>query len=342
MTRPGPLAQSPLSFLTALAPLGERLYLRELAKRNARFDAGVGVVTLDRPVISVGNLSTGGTGKTPMVRWVVEQLLATGHHPAIAMRGYGSRRGELSDEQDEYRRAFDRVPIVAQPNRTDGLIALFHTAEGEAVETVVLDDGFQHRRLARALDIVLVDLSAGTLDDRCLPAGHNREPVENLARADAIVLTHAERVDEQTITDHARRIERLTGRPPTAVTEHAWHGFDGASGELPTRVHAVCAIGHPEAFLAHARGHFEVTGQTVLRDHDRFDAGVVRALRDKAAHAGALLCTNKDWSKLRHHGWPVPVVRPRLSHAFRSGEHELLRLVVEATGAQDELESSHE
>ncbi|MEM7623821.1 MAG: tetraacyldisaccharide 4'-kinase, partial [Planctomycetota bacterium] len=116
------------------------LYGTAIATKNRAFDRGERVVMLDRPVISIGNLTTGGTGKTPTVTRVVETLHAAEIPPVIAMRGYRAAGG-VSDEQDIYARRFPSVPVVAQPNRTDGLIDLFATEAGESIRAVVLDDG---------------------------------------------------------------------------------------------------------------------------------------------------------------------------------------------------------
>jgi len=107
---PGPLGR-------ILSPL----YRASIARINRRFDRGKGVVRFDRAVISVGNISVGGTGKTPMVAWIVRGLIGAGHRPCIAMRGYKGGAGE-SDEEGEYRREFPDVPVVARANRTLGLI----------------------------------------------------------------------------------------------------------------------------------------------------------------------------------------------------------------------------
>ena len=175
-------------------------------RRNARYDARQGVVTLDRPVVSVGNLSVGGTGKTPMVAALARALLDGGRNPCIAMRGYASNRRSdgLSDEAAEYQRELPGVPIVARADRLLGLIHLFAAEEGERVDTVLLDDGFQHRRIARQVDIVLLDASRNPFTDRLLPAGWLREPVGSLARATHVVITHAELADERTVGSIAR------------------------------------------------------------------------------------------------------------------------------------------
>ncbi|HRQ74118.1 MAG TPA: tetraacyldisaccharide 4'-kinase, partial [Phycisphaerales bacterium] len=149
--------------------LAAMVYGAAIARRNRAFDAGRGVVTLDRPVISVGNLSTGGTGKSPTVAWVVRTLREAGRDPCIAMRGYRSRDG-VSDEAEEYRAAFDDLPVVARPDRLQGLIELFASERGGRVDAVVLDDGFQHRCIARALDLVLIDATRDPFADAMIPA----------------------------------------------------------------------------------------------------------------------------------------------------------------------------
>src|ERR1043165_360740 len=155
----------------AVGRLLARGYAWEIGRRNRRYDAGRGVVRFDRPVISVGNLSVGGTGKTPMVAHIVGLLLEAGRRPCIAMRGYAGRGG-MSDEAEEYRGRFPGIPIVARANRTLGLIELFsreHETGGQQTDCIVLDDGFQHRRIARDLDVVMVDASRDPFDDALLP-----------------------------------------------------------------------------------------------------------------------------------------------------------------------------
>lgn len=327
---PLPAAFGPLSRLAA------RGYAWAVARRNRRWDAGLGVVTIDRPVISVGNLSVGGTGKTPMVAKVCRWLVDAGHTPAIAMRGYGAHGG-LSDEAEEYRRLFgDSVRVVAQPDRLEGLMRLFAETDGtpDAVDCVVLDDGFQHRRIARGLDIVLIDASRDPFTDACLPAGWLREPASSLARAGAVVLTHAELVDEPEIGRLQTEIGRITGAP-IAVAEHGWDGLDvrdGASDRdepvgwlAGRRVFAACAIGNPTGFLAGVEKATGVPlgGSMVLRDHDPYSAGTVRSLLAQAAGCDAVVVTPKDWAKLSRvdaERWACPVVRPRLAMGFAAGE----------------------
>jgi tetraacyldisaccharide 4'-kinase len=331
-----------------------RAYSIAINRINTRFDQGKGVVSFDRPVISVGNLSTGGTGKTPMVMHVVAALRDAGHDPCIAMRGYGSRRGTGSDEALEYGRVFDRlatasnkeaVPIVAQPHRTAGLIELFAGERGSRVDSIVLDDGFQHRQIARDLDIVLVDATRSPFQDSLLPAGHLREPVSSLARAHAVVITHAE-------CSHADDVATLRvqihERQPTchiAVARHTWRDLieTSAGGEharpvsflSQKRVAAVAAIGNPLAFFDLAKTHAgrDLVLTRDLRDHDPYNDATVSGLLDELRRhrPDVLIVTEKDWSKLQRVSldrWPCPVVRPSLQLTFDSGGSELRAMVL--------------
>jgi len=323
-----------------------RAYRGEIGRRNRKFDKGEGVTRLDRPVISVGNLSVGGTGKTPMVVWIVRALLEGGQCPCVAMRGYRAKGG-ISDEAAIYQRLFMELPIVAQPDRAQGLRELFERSVGKDINCVVLDDGFQHRKIARDLDIVLVDASRSPFEDRLLPAGWLREPVDSLGRAGAIVLTHAELASPEAIASLSAQVERAGGRAPVAVTRHAWTGLDvqRRSGDERQelswldgqRVLAVCAIGNPDAFLAEARSEVgeRLVGSIVMRDHDSYSASAVRRLcrRAESARADVILTTEKDWVKLARAPvdlWPCPIARPRLDLAFDTGRESLERLVLES------------
>ena len=333
-----------------IARLLAPLYAKVIARKNAAFDAGRGVVELDRPVISVGNLSVGGTGKTPMVLHLVDALRRAEHFPVVAMRGYargGRSAGANSDEASAYRRAFPDLPIVARPDRTQGLIELFSTEQGVRVDCVVLDDGFQHRQIARQFNIVLIDASRSPFDDVLLPAGWLREPAASLARADAVVVTHAELATPAMLRRLDSDVAAITGARPLAMCRHEWADlsvFDaGSKPAAPVnllegrRVLAACAIGNPGAFIASCdravgpRGHV----QTFIRpDHDAFAPATVRSLiaTAKDSNAEFIVVTDKDWSKLMHapaDDWPCPVVRPRLELRFERGEEELTKLMLQ-------------
>lgn len=334
---PGPLGQ-----------LAARVYAMVVRARNARFDAGRGVTRLDRPVLSVGNLSVGGTGKTPIVKHLVTTLIGAGCSPCIAMRGYSSRSG-ISDEAEEYRRDLPGVPVVVNPDRAAALRRFFATPPGKPVDCAILDDGFQHRRLARDLDIVLIDATRPPFGDRLLPAGWLREPVESLARAGAIVLTHTESVG---IADARRAVESARAEAPRAIIaecRHEWAGLRGRDDSpadentlYGRRVFGACAIGNPEPFLrraAQAAGG-TLIGRMVLRDHDPYSKSTLGKLFDAARAAAAefIIVTGKDWSKLAAvpaDAWPCPVVRPVLRLVFTVGEADLNDAIAAAIVKQE-------
>lgn len=327
-----------------LKPLS-RVYASQIGKRNARFDKGQGVVTLDRPVISVGNLSVGGTGKTPMVRRIVELLREHGRDPCIAMRGYGSsRRADgRSDEADEYASHFDDLPIVAQPNRTEGLIALFGTDRGESIDVIVLDDGFQHRRIARELDIVLIDATRSPLDDALLPLGRLREPTESLVRAHAVVVTHTERSPDVTVNDITRTAYAAHPDLLMATAEHAWDELSVNGRREPIAwlagkaVLPVCAIGNPGAFVESVRSvASRVLEPIVLRDHDPYARGTIRRIIQASQQADAIVTTAKDWAKLKLEDpsvWPCPIVVPLLEMRLITGGDAIDQAVLGAVEA---------
>jgi len=281
------------------------------------------------------------------------------------MRGYRAKGGE-SDEAMELARLFEAggggvglglgkegvpspqpsprgagggggVPVVARADRIGGLRALFKTEAGAVVDCVVLDDGFQHRKLGRDFDIVLIDATRDPFEDRLLPAGWLREPVESLARADAVVVTHAESVEREDIDRLLGRVRDVSPDTLLAVCRHEWREMVGRDdGVLPLawlgerEAFAVCAIGNPGPFLEQVgRWCGRLAGSLVLRDHDPYGSGVVRRVIEgaRAARADAIVCTEKDWSKLRHvprEDWPCEVVRPRLELGFEEGGAEVL------------------
>lgn len=349
---PGPLP--PL--LRPLAPLLEHAYARAVARRNRAYDTrargsllfpGGVSVTLDRPVLCVGNLSVGGTGKTPTVQLVCQWLIEAGHHPAIALRGYASKNG-VSDEAELHRAALPGVPLSVGPNRVERLLDLFASPQGPGVGVVVLDDGFQHRRLARQLDVVLIDATRDPFAQRLLPAGWLREPVEGLARAHAVVLTHADRAAPSDLTRIDADLRRRFPHLLVAHARHEWSGLrvhEGADRDEPLawlkgrRYALACAIGSPNAFAQQASGAFGPPSATMIRrDHDPYAPATVARLRRMAQGMDALLVTEKDWAKLaRTSGpWPCPVARPALELRVTK-EHEPLRaLVLGAARWQDE------
>ncbi len=315
----------------ATAPLCAA-YASALAHKNRRFDRGIGVARLPVPVISVGNLSVGGTGKTPVVSAIVETLSGWGLRPCIAMRGYAPQGG-VSDEAVQHRERFPTVPVVAQPDRLSGLHSLMASEPGR-VGCVVLDDGFQHRQIARDLDIVLIDATRPPHEARLLPAGRLREPVESLRRAHIAVLTRCEQVQEDRRAEVTQHIARQT--PSVIQVRSTWIGLSVSEGGADTdqalsaargrAILLVSAIGNPRAFESVARAEFGESPALRFRDHDPYGPSAIQRIAS-AIHehrAELVLTTEKDWVKLRRHApkLGVPVARPRLDIEFLQGGDE--------------------
>lgn len=313
--------------------------------RSRGFGRGA-AARLPLPTISIGNVTAGGTGKTPMTAWTVAALREAGHRPLIAMRGYGARSGEASDEAREYELAVPGTPVVVGADRHASVRAALDA--GIDADCVVLDDGFQHRRLARDLDIVLVDALRPSLEDALLPMGWLREPAAALRRADAVVVTRAAAVDRAL----ADRIAALHGRPPIAWTRHVWrslalHAPGGATRVervdwvAGRRVAGLFGVGHPEALLrAYREAGAEIVATIRVPDHARHGAAEVASYlaRVRAVGAEALATTRKDWTKLEPHLAALPaaelplVVVPEPAIECVAGEAELRRLIADAVG----------
>lgn len=325
--------------------LVEPAYRFVVARRNARFDAGIGVRKADIPVICVGNLSVGGTGKTPLVMWLVEHLRTLGCTPGIAMRGYKAKRGELSDEQAEYATRLPGVMVAVDAERFNAVQAL---ARHGRCNVAVLDDGFQHRRLARDLDIVLLDATRAVFTDRCLPAGWLREPVQGLARAGAIVWTHAEAIDDDALHALLEQTRAIAPNAALACARHTWTGL-ACAGEDELRpvaslqdqnVAVACGIGNPTALCQAIEAHgARIVSRLIRADHYPWSSADLADLHEATQGAAMLLTTEKDWVKLRslalHDSVDIPILRPQVSMEIVHGKETLLAKVGTAIARPD-------
>lgn len=317
--------------------------------RNKLFDAGVKkAVRLDRPVISVGNITTGGTGKTPMVIELARRLIEMGERPAVLMRGYMTGNSEAqSDEATELRDALGPdVPVVPNPDRVEGAKRVL--AEHPETTVFLLDDGFQHRRVARDFDIVLIDATRPFGFGHLLPRGLLREPLAGLRRADAVILTRCDLAPPEVIGRIDQRVKQITGRAPVAHTAQTWTGYRCGdqvfdAGYLKTkRVVGACAIGNPGAFEAMLRAAAgEVLRVHAFDDHHSYTAEELRSLLDGAKRVGAeaMVVTEKDWVKWRGlmeagetEDMPA-ILRPKLGVRFVDGSDELAGLLRQVTGS---------
>jgi len=268
---------------------------------------------LKAKVISVGNLTVGGTGKTPMVIWLAEKFLAEGKRVAILSRGYRGING-TSDEIELMKfRLKDRVSFGVGGNR----FIQGHRLEAlQSIDVFLLDDGFQHLQLARDLDILLMDASRPLAGEALLPAGRLREPVTAMSRANLIVFTRAE-----TASGTLEAIRKLDQYPVFAATTQllGFRRFGGENTILGANeigagpFFAFCGLGNPDAFFRDlGNWGLAICGQAVFPDHYRYTQGDILAVKQarKRAGANAFVTTEKDaqnLSGLNFEGAPVYV-----------------------------------
>ncbi len=334
-----------------LSPVGW-LYGKIADIRNALYDRGTfRSYSLGAKTVSIGNITTGGTGKTPLVAYVAEILSGEGEKVCILTRGYGresSGRVLVSDGEqvvvdartggDEpvelARKLIGKAIVVADSDRVS---AAAWAKEKFGITTFVLDDGFQHRRAKRDLDIVCVDATDPDGGGTVLPAGRLRERFEYLSRADAVVLTRTDLVEGT--REIEQRIRRRNSKAPifisrtkiasiTSLKEHLagrrndrpldWSPLRDCgdfTGDNEVRVLAFCALGNPDAFFRQLDGAFEEESMrnefdlSVIKkfpDHHRYTQSDIDELERAAANVHALLTTVKDAVKLDGLGFEIP------------------------------------
>jgi tetraacyldisaccharide 4'-kinase len=269
-------------------------YGAAMRARHALYDAGtLPSASPEIPVLSVGNLTVGGTGKTPVAAWMAGRLTARAR-PAILLRGYGG------DEVHVHARLNPGIPVVANADRVAGV----RQALAQGADVVVADDAFQHRQLRRTADVVLVSVEQMLRPRRLLPAGPWREPLESARRADLVILTRksSSRADAGLAAEELRSV---TGRPVTILElapDAIVRTSDSASESLETlrgrAVLAIAAIGEPDAFAR----QLERLGADVrlarFRDHHGFTAADAAELAARVPAGGLVVCTLKDAVKL--------------------------------------------
>jgi tetraacyldisaccharide 4'-kinase len=305
------------------------VFLTGVKSRQAAYRRGwLKTRHLNRPVISVGNLSVGGTGKTPLVVLIAKTLLACGHRPCILTRGYGRRRGKglivldpdaglvfdprvVGDEPAALAQALPEVPIIVSADRFRG--GLIGEQDFNA-SVYLLDDGFQYLALARDLDVVLLDVTRPTSDLALLPAGRLREPFSALQRAHWVILTRTELGDAGGVQ---AQVQAQNPRARVFRCSTKLAGLREARSGLPeppdnllcNQVAAFCGIGNPTAFFADLRSwRFRLVAERVFPDHHVYESRELENLCALSRSAGAevLITTEKDLFNLPR-DWKPPM-----------------------------------
>lgn len=312
------------------------LYSAYIGRRNRKFDAGIGVQKVDVPVLSVGNLTMGGTGKTPFVQMLTRMLEKQGRKLAIISRGYGRRsKGvvEVSDGKHllvDTQQSGDELQLLALSARNAVVIAAEVRYHGAArairkygVDCIVVDDGFQHRQFHRDGDIVLVDRN--TIDyPKVMPAGRLREPLQSLQRADVVCCVGG--VKKEEVSNHTKALIIETESVVRAYTSvDIVH-----TAAKPKAALALAAIANPERFVQSLQQDgVECLDTAFFRDHHFYRQEQVAAIIARCAKQGIhnIVTTQKDAVKLNafradFERAAIQVAAVEIETRFRSGEAE--------------------
>lgn len=305
--------------LRGILTLAEPFYAGVMSIRNWMYDEQwLGSFKAPMPVVSVGNITSGGTGKTPMTHWLVKRLSTRGYTPAVLLRGYKSAGGE-SDEVRLLKNLLGER-VHANPDRVKGA----NEVQQKWADTnlLILDDGFQHRRIRRDFNLVMVDATEPFGFGHVLPRGLLREPLAGLARADALVISRSDQIAEVELKKLEERLHGLSPRAGIYRARHQWTGLARGDGEemgldglKGVKWIAAAGIGNPGALekqLQQIEGEFK--RGVWFEDHYNYKISDVTRLLElmKESDAQAIVVTEKDWVKLEK--W-VPELDK--SHFFR-------------------------
>jgi len=280
----------------------ERVFRGVVGARDILYDAGW-LPTHDTPIpaLSIGNLTVGGSGKTPVAAWIARGLLARGLKPAIVLRGYGA------DEPLVHRQLNPDIPVVTNVDRVAAVIE----ASRQGADVAVLDDAFQHRRVRRIADLVLVSADQWTPDVHLLPAGPWREPLKAIRRATLVVVTR-KAVDEKTVEGVHQRLSQIAPSIPRVSVRFDLGELTDVRDSATTRpvaslagktVRAVLSIAHPSAFIRQLEQLGARVQAAIYPDHHNFSEAEVAKIVSEHDGIDSFVCTLKDAVKLGPR-WP--------------------------------------
>ncbi|MCE2401627.1 tetraacyldisaccharide 4'-kinase [Candidatus Poribacteria bacterium] len=342
----------PTLFRVLLMPLSW-LYGSIVWIRNYCFTSGIfKQKQLPCSVISVGNIVVGGTGKTPAVAAIAKLLENKGFQVAILLRGYKRRsseeimvvsddknrlcsREECGDEADMLTRQLPNVPIVVGKQRYltgEAAIDRFKS------DVLILDDGFQHRQLARDVDILTIDATQPYGTGALLPIGTLREPITAIERADIILLTRTDAIDTQ-IADLKAELNQLAPNKPILESKHQptslyWLNCPDKHATIPIknltgkRLLAVCGIGNPDAFVATLEAYNpEAVELFAFPDHHAYTESDLQQIEHQMQQYEAewVVTTQKDEQKLASLSTELPIVVLAIELVIKDGEEDLMK-----------------
>ncbi|MBN1786953.1 MAG: tetraacyldisaccharide 4'-kinase [Sedimentisphaerales bacterium] len=288
-------------------------------------------------VISIGNITVGGTGKTPLVAWLSNYFAEKNISTAILTRGYKMKASHQADEPMLLAKSCPGAKVVINPDRLAG--AQRAMAEYDA-KLLIMDDGFQHRRLARDVDIVTIDATQPFGRDKLLPAGLLRESVNSLKRADAVVITRSDQVQQIKIDQIKDRILQINPNMVFAAAIHKPRCIKLIKDETlaldvlkDRKIYAFCGIGNPPAFFQTLDElALNIVGTKVYNDHHRYTASDIEAIASDSRYkqADMIVTTQKDWIKtalLYMDKFDIPFAFLAVEIEFVTGRQEIMTLI---------------
>ena len=309
------------------------IYRLILKIRNGRFDKGKAQsVKYDVPVISVGNVTAGGTGKTPMVELLV-RMLSQDYRVAVVSRGYkrktrGMREVEatdtalnVGDEPLQIKRKFPEITVMVDRDRNEAIDSLLARPEAERPQAIILDDGFQYRKVTPDRNIILVDYNRPVFKDKLLPFGHLRDLPEQIRRADMVVMTKSPEYMDEWERDKARSITRLRQNQEMIFAKIRYCGiqpvFKGVGDRhyiYSKEVYLFSGVADDRPLIVHLSDNYERIFHKTFGDHHNFTRRDIRGIESFAARnpRTLLLTTEKDAQRLLHNRYLSDEVRRRL------------------------------
>jgi tetraacyldisaccharide 4'-kinase len=268
------------------------------------------------PIISVGNITTGGSGKTPLVMYLANLLIKNGKNPGIVSRGYGRKSQGLvvvhdgkemkakvesaGDEPFLMATILKSVPVIVCEDRRE---AIRHLVNSSTVNIIIMDDGFQHRKVKRDLDIIAISANDSKNDYRLLPWGKLREPFKNINRSNAIVFTKTDNFTPPNIHAEVQSVLKGSQFFSTMIPVLMKYDSSGYHKSLtPTKpLFAFCGIGEPDSFFKSIKQlDLKLGGKRIFSDHQEYTESVITELsaQIKSSNCAAIITTEKDLVKL--------------------------------------------
>jgi tetraacyldisaccharide 4'-kinase len=299
--------------------------------------------TANMLVISIGNITTGGTGKTPLVIWLCNTINQKSKiknqkcEVAILTRGYKTEQN-YTDEPAILAESCPQAKVIINPDR----VAAARLAVGAGANVLIMDDGFQHRRLYRDLDIVTIDATCPFGYGKLLPAGLLREPVASLKRADAAVLTRCDQISESELRQLEKELHEINPDMIIAKSIHNPISAKSTTSEEITieqlrdrKVFAFCGIGNPNAFLSTIKSiGVHLAGSKIYNDHHHYTSSDINDIYEQANRLGAdlILSTRKDYAHYAADAmqYEIPFAYLAIEIKFVAGEDKVKQLIEDA------------